>query len=74
MKIKYVIFSSFSSNYMNESGYYYRHEMKHFYDGELLSDGSLFDSKEDAINRISELVEFRIYQIIEVYINDFYFF
>lgn len=55
---------------MNESGYYYRYEMKHWYDGELLSDAELFKTKEDAVNRLTELIKDRVYQVIEVYVKE----
>lgn len=70
MKIKYAIFSSCSLSYNYECGYYYSYEMKHFYDGKLLSDAELFETKIEAINRLDELIENRVYQIIEVYIKE----
>lgn len=66
----YAIFNSCSLSYNYESGYYYRYEMKHFYDGKLLSDADLFETKEEAIKRLNELIEDRVYQIIEVYIKE----
>lgn len=69
MTKRYAIFSA-CLTYMNESGYYYRHEMKHWYDGELLSDAELFKTKEDAVNRLTELITDRVYQIIEVYVKE----
>lgn len=70
MRKYYAIFNSCSLSYNYESGYYYTVKTKHFYDGKLLSDADLFESKEEAIKRLDELIEDRVYQIIEVYIKE----